>query len=87
MKRIILLLIGFIATGCGTFKYYHAEREFLQCERDYKECNYEANKSTLNRYQIDYLREQCMELRGYKTVLDSNNSYPNGCDTIRFELR
>lgn len=82
MKKLssIILLVLFLSIGCG-HPYRHPSKPQSAWDRDYAECQYEAELATagipLSRHGIasgmqrgltqSRLIDQCMKLKGYRT--------------------
>jgi|GEM_PF-4540845 len=72
-KALFMLLIMVIFAGCGANTYFcHPGRSQEQLQRDYRECDYEAEKaagsmsSGMSRgMRTGSLQVDCMRLRGY----------------------
>lgn len=87
MKKIAVVFVSlFLLFGCG-HPYCHPDRPLSQVNRNYRECDYQAELSTgsmktgadrgLNRGMII---RKCMEMKGYGTHLpfsDKCNKYDN----------
>ncbi len=75
MKKILIAALLLLLIGCG-HPYCHPNKPTAQIDRDYKECEYEAEKYTGN-MKTGTSREtnrsriisKCMEVRGYGSRL------------------
>ena len=75
MKPLISLLFILTVSGCATGHWTHAHGDPVRFERDNLECDYEAQKASAGgRTMADrvsdrvYLRQACMQVRGYYWV-------------------
>jgi hypothetical protein len=103
MKQIIPLSVAIVAlafiTGCASNKvWYSPNKSAAECQRDLKECRYEAEKYStgagagyetgigsglaIGLKQRDLIM-QCMDLKGYRLV--STNELPAGSKTFRLK--
>lgn len=75
MKKLIIVTAVSLLFGCG-HPYCHPDRPAAQIDRDYKECDYEAEIHTGNlatgtarATNRSSILSKCMELRGYGSRL------------------
>lgn len=71
------LIVLIAVSGCAQGKWYHPTADQAKFEQDRRECQYDAEKATVNlrsgieagMQQSSFMR-QCMQIRGYEYRTD-----------------